>query len=90
MGDREVSTPLGAELAATGEDRPIIEREAEAYRVARRRLRLLHTSLAGRRQDWANNTEQLCSSARAVAYQSAMQSVHSIIDEIEAIAGGAR
>jgi hypothetical protein len=61
--------------------------EAAAYRTARRRLRLLHTSLAGQRQDWANSTTS-CASARAVAYQSAMSSVHSIIDEIEAIAGG--
>lgn len=71
-------------------DAALSDREANAYRVARRRLRHLHTSLAGQRQDWANNTEQPCSSARAVAYQSAMNSVHSIIDEIEAIAGGLR
>lgn len=76
--------------AETGEVAPLVEREARAYREARRRLRLLHTELAGRRQDWANNTAQPCSSARAVAYQSAMQSVHSILDEIEAIAGGSR
>lgn len=78
------------QAAVTGEVAPLVEREAHAYREARRRLRLLHTSLAGQRKDWANNTEQPCSSARAVAYQSAMQSVHSILDEIEAIAGGAR
>lgn len=78
------------DVIATGEIDPLIEREARAYREARRRLRLLHTSLAGRRQDWANNTERPCSSARAVAYQSAMQSVHSIIDDIEAIARGVR
>lgn len=69
---------------------PSQESEAQAYRAARRRLRQLHSSLAGRRQDWANNNAQRCASARAVAYQSAMQSVHSILDEIEAIAGGAR
>jgi hypothetical protein len=76
--------------ADTGEVAPLAEREARAYRAARRRLRLLHTQLAGRRLDWANNTENPCSAARAVAYQSAMQSVHSILDEIEAIAGGLR
>lgn len=62
--------------------------EAKAFRTAKRRLRLLHTELAGRRQDWANNTLDPSASARAVAYQSAMQSVHSIIDEIESIAAG--
>jgi len=74
----------------TGEIAPLVEREARAYREGRRRLRLLHTQLAGRRQDWANNTEAECSSARAVAYQSAMSSISSILDEIEAIAGGVR
>lgn len=74
----------------TGQVASSTEREAHAYRVARRRLRLLHTELAGRRKDWANNTEHQCSSARAVAYQSALRSVHSILDEIEAIAGGRR
>lgn len=63
--------------------------QARAYQLARRRLRLLFTQLDGRRQDWAESTRP-CSGARAVAYQSAMQSVHSIIDEIEAIAGGER
>lgn len=84
-------TDLSAEtgqVAETGEVAPLVEREARAYREARRRLRMLHTQLAGRRKDWANNTERPCSSARAVAYQSAMQSVHSILDEIEAIAEG--
>lgn len=66
------------------------EAEAAAYLVARRRLRHLHTELAGRRKDWANNTAQPCASARAVAYQSAMQSIGSILDEIEAIAAGVR
>lgn len=75
---------------ATGEIAPLVEREARAYREVRRRLRTLHASLAGRRQDWANNTENPCSTARAVAYQSAMQSVSSILDEVEAIAGGMR
>jgi len=81
---------LGHELAALLEENDEKPSEARAYRAARRRLRLLHTSLAGRRQDWANNTEDRCAAARAVAYQSTMQSVHSIIDEIEAIAGGVR
>lgn len=76
--------------SATGEVEPTLEREARAYREGRRRLRMLHTQLAGRRHDWANNTENPCSTARAVAYQSAMASISSIIDEIEAIAGGVR
>lgn len=78
------------DLQETGEIDQTVAREARAYRAARRRLRHLHTQLAGRRQDWASNTEQPCASARAVAYQSAMQSVSSILDEIEAIAGGQR
>ncbi len=89
-GIRWSSMSKGAEKEATGEVTPLAEREAIAYRTARRRLRLLHTELAGRRKDWAENTQQPCSSARAVAYQSAMQSVGSIIDEIEAIASGVR
>lgn len=71
-----------------GEVEPIEQRQAHAYRVAVRRLRLLHTELSSRRQDWANNDVQPCSSARAVAYQSAMSSVGSIVDECEAIAAG--
>lgn len=85
-GDYAPQFRLDPLLAALVDDDP----EARAYRVAMRRLRHLHAALAGQRQDWANNTEQRCSSARAVAYQSAMQSVHSIIDEIEAIASGVR
>lgn len=73
--------------ARTEQDAP--SPEAEAYEAARRRLRHLHTSLAGQRQDWANS-DRPCSAARAVAYQGVMASVHSIIDEIEAIAGGGR
>lgn len=78
---------MGSEVAETGEVATKVEREAQAYREARRRLRLLHTELAGRRQDWANNGSTPCSSARAVAYQSVMQSVHSILSDVERIAG---
>lgn len=74
-------------MQTTGETEDLATRKAKAYDVADRRLRELHTKLAELRRGWSNNTEQPCAPARATAYQSTMQMIHSIIDEIETIVG---
>jgi hypothetical protein len=69
---------------STGETETKEQREARAFREMRRRLRLLHTEMAGRRKDWAEHSDP-CGAARAVVYQTAMSSINSILGDADRI-----
>lgn len=64
-----------------------LESEALAYNLARTLLKSLHARMSADRQRWANNTEDPCAVARAVAYQTDMSAVGRIIQTIETTAG---
>lgn len=72
----------------TGEEASREERQALAYRECRARLRRLYVRLSDQRKTWAESDRE-CAAARAVAYQSAMADVATIIATIETLAGDA-
>lgn len=77
-----------ADMATAADELVKLQAEAAAYFVATTMLRTLYRRMAADRERWANNGQDPCAVARAVAYQTDMTAVHQIIDAIETTAGG--